>query len=198
MIKKIIYLLLFIALLSCEQKENNEICSGFHLEEATLTDSLDYEIINTILDSIYADFKYIHIEQQTYSTVNLESLKSRLDRHNIKLDTILLQNYKSQNDQEYLLGDRFDQSNVHIITIDERNCIFDKSSSPSWDNYYDKYPQSCGLYTFQRPGFNSKKNKAIIEYGWMAGPMTGEGYIVILEKGDNGWEITHRFVTWVS
>ena len=195
---KIISLLFLISLLSCKKKDT-DLCPGFQLEKATLVSSLDYDIINTIIDSIYTDFKYIHINQETDSSVNIENLKSRLQYHNITIDTVLLQNYKKQNSQEYFLSDEFKQPNTHLIATKEIECLLSISDNifDSWGYYYKKYPTSSGNYIFHRPGFNTNKDVAIIQYEWIAGPQTGEGYIVVLEKINDKWKITYYFVTWV-
>ena len=199
--KTIIISILFttILLISCKEKEKIEMCANFQLEETTLTNDLDYEIINTILDSIYSNVNYMHILQKTYSTVNVEGLKTRLKNKNIEIDTLILLHYKDQNNQSYFLSDKFKQENIELISNDEFMCFFsDANPYSGWENYYGKYNSSFGQCTFQRPGFNTNINKAIIEYGWMAGADKGEGYVVILEKTDDGWEIIHYFVTWVS
>jgi hypothetical protein len=199
--KTIIISVLFttILLISCKEKEKNEICTNFELEDATLTDDLDYEIINTVLDSIYGDLKFIHIYQNTDSCVHIENLQERLLNHDIYIDALILQNYKKSNDISYTFANKFNSNNVNLLGKDELECLFTgEDAYAKWDNYYKKYNTSSGQYTFKRPGFSTDKNKAIIEYGWMAGADIGEGYVVILEKTDDGWEIIHYFVTWVS
>lgn len=197
--KTIIISILFttILLISCIEKEKIEMCDNFQLEKATLTDDLDYEIINTILDSIYSNFDYIHINQNTNFHVNLENIQERLLNHGINIDTLTLQNYKKMNEVSYTFANKFNSSNVYLLGKDESECLFTgKDAYAKWENYYKKYPKSSGIYTFSRPGIYN--GIAIIEYGWMAGADKGEGYVVILEKVNDRWTIVHYFVTWVS
>ncbi len=197
---KIILLLQLIIflILSCDEKKEVELCPDFKLEEATLIDILDYELINIIFDSIYSNTNYIHVLQKTNSNININELKIKLKDRNIEIDTLLLLNYETQNNHSYFFNNKF-QENVELLSNDEFNCFFeDTNPYSSWENYYKKYKYSNGQYTFKRPGFNSNKNKAIIEYSWMAGADKGESYIVILEKINNKWKIIHHFVTWVS
>ena len=199
--KTIIISVLFttILLMSCGKKEV-KLCDGFKLKEPTLTDDLDYEIINTILDSIYGNFKFIHINQKTSFNVNIENLIISLQNQNIEIDTLLISNYKSKNDINYFLSNKFEQKNVQLVTDEELECLLngDDDIFSAWDNYYKKYPISSGNYIFYRPGFNINNDVAIIEYEWYAGPETGEAYIVLLEKQNNKWKIIHYFVTSAS
>jgi len=196
--KTIIISVLFttILLMSCG-KEEVKLCDGFKLEEPTLTDDLDYEIINTVLDSIYYNFNHIHINQNTDSYVHIEDLQERLLNHGINIDTLTLQNYKKSNDVSYTFANKFNSNNVYLLSKDESECLFTgEDAYAKWGNYYKKYPKSSGNYKFSRPGIYN--DIAIIEYGWRAGADIGEGYVVILEKTNDGWGIIHYFVTWVS
>lgn len=185
--------------MSCEKKKEVKLCDGFSLEEPTLKDSLDYEIINTVLDSIYYNYNYIHINQNTDSYVNVENLQERLLNHGINIDTLTLQNYNKRNDISYIFANNFNSNNVNLLGKDESECLFTgEDAYAKWENYYKKYNTSSGQYTFKRPGFSTDKNKAIIEYGWMAAADIGEGYVVILEKVNDKWTIVNYFVTWVS
>ncbi len=196
--KKIVIPILFVLLLiSCKEREEIEMCSNFQLEDANLTDDLEYEIINTIIDSIYSNVKCMHILQQTDSSI--WDIKRRLENKNVEIASLMLQDYKDKNNKSYLLSDKFSQKNIKLISNDELRCIFsDTDAFASWRNYYKKYNNSFGYCRFNRPGFNTNKNKAIIEYGWRAGADVGEGYVVVLEKLNDRWVIVHYFPTWIS
>ena len=199
--KTIIISVLFTTILlnGCGKKKEVKLCDDYSLEEPTLKDSLDYEIINTVLDSIYYNYNYIHINQNTDSYVNIENLQERLLNHGINIDTLTLQNYKKRNDISYTFANNFNSNNVNLLGKDESECLFTgEDAYAKWENYYKKYNTSSGQYTFKRPGFSTNKNKAIIEYGWRAGADIGEGYVVILEKVNDKWIIVNYFVTWVS
>jgi hypothetical protein len=188
-----------ILLMSCGKEKEVKLCDGYKLEEPTLKDSLDYEIINTILNSIYGDLKFIHINQNTDYYVNIENLQERLLNHGINIDTLTLQNYNKRNDISYIFANNFNNNTVNLLGKDESECLFTGDDAyAKWENYYKKYNTSSGIYTFKRPGFSADKNKAIIEYSWIDGADIGEGYVVILEKVNNKWKIIHYFVTWVS
>ena len=199
MMKTIIISVLFTAILlmSCGKEKEVKLCDGFKLEEPTLKDSLDYEIINTVIDSIYHNFNHIHINQNTNSYVLIEDLKERLLNHGINIDTLTLQNFDKKNDVSYTFANEFNSNNVYLFGKDESECVFTGGDAyAKWENYYKKYPNSTGIYKFSRPGIYN--NIAIIEYGWLAGADIGEGYVVILEKANGRWTIVHYFVTWVS
>ncbi len=200
--KKLIIPILLIAILlmNCKDKETIEICDNFSLEEATLTENLDYEVINAILDEYYGDVKFMLIEQKTQPVYDLyiESAKRKLKDMGIK-DSSIFKDYRNKNNQQYFLSEKLNRPNIKLINKLELNCLFsEKDAVENWEKYYRKYKFSSGNYTFARPGFNKNKDKAIIEYGYMAGPMTGEGSLVLLEKIDNKWKVIKRLSTWAS
>lgn len=198
--RKIIIIQLLIAILffSCKKESEEELCSDFKLEEPTLNDETDYEIINAVLETYFIDFDFLHIVQKTKTTVHIELIEDKLASENIVLDSLTKSDFLEKNESEfYLSNDILKFNSAHLISNAEFNCFF-SAEYQGWEDYYNRYPKSTGIHTFTRPGINDSGTQAIIEYGWQAHYDTGMGYFIILEKENNIWQIKHRFYTWAS
>ena len=194
----IIQLVVTILLVSCKKDNEETLCTDFKLEQSTLNSELDYEIINSVLATYFINSDFIHIVQETKSPVHSEFIKDKLESENIVIDSLLLSDYSEKNTIAYFLSsNNLELNTILLINPTETNCFFSVEFK-GWANYYKKYPKSTGLYTFSRPGINSAGNQAIIEYGWQADYDKGMGYLVILEKENNKWIVTHRLYTWAS
>jgi len=194
----IIQLLIVILFLSCKKESEEKLCSDFKLEEPTLSNETEYEIINAVLETYYIDFDFLHIVQKTKSTVHIGLIEDKLASENIVLDSLLKSDFLEKNESEFYLSNDISNFNTaHLISTAEFNCFFSVEYK-GWENYYKKYPKSTGIHSFTRPGINDSGNQAIIEYGWQTNYDTGMGYFIILEKENNIWKVKNRFYTWAS
>ncbi|HAL64618.1 MAG TPA: hypothetical protein DCP10_03490 [Bacteroidales bacterium] len=192
----IIQLLVTILLLSCKKDNEKTLCTDYKLEQSTLNNELDYEIINSVLETYFINSDFIHIVQKTTSPVHSEFIKDKLVSENIVFDSLLLSDYSEKNSNAYFLSsNNFELNTVRLINPTETNCFFSVEYK-GWGNYYKKYPKSTGLHSFSRPGINNTGNQTIIEYGWQAHYDTGMGYLVVLEKVNNKWIVKNRMPTW--
>ena len=61
------------------------------------------------------------------------------------------------------------------------------------------YSGAPGITEFSRVGFNSKKNKALVEAGFSGrSHLQTCGYLVLLEKRKNSWVIQKKAISWIS
>lgn len=190
-------LIITISLLSCENKNEETFCEKNPLEKPTLIDSVDYKVINSIIDYYYSDFSFIHIDQETDSTTStfIDNIKSKLASSNIEYDSLTLLDYSIKNRAICYLSESLLKSPIKLISHKELNCYFSFQKS-GWEKYYQKYPNSFGFLSFSRPGINTQLNKAIVEYGWYNGYQGGMGYLLLLEKVNNNWIVKNRVYMW--
>jgi hypothetical protein len=192
-------LLLGLLLFNCNKKTAETLCEGFPLESPTLTNEPDYTIFNLIFSEYYPEYKYVNLIQRTDSigSSNIDYIKWTLADQNIEYDSLMLTDYLEKNNSSYYLSGSLMINPVQLISPLELNCLFNYQDY-FWEKYYQKYPESNGYFSFSRPGFNPEGNEAIIEYGWYAGNLAAEGYLVILEKTGSSWKIVHHLITWIS
>lgn len=67
-----------------------------------------------------------------------------------------------------------------------------------WDEFYKKYPNSPGIISVSRVGFNKEKNQAVVYVGLQSDYLAGRGVIFLLEKKDNSWQIKKQTLLWIS
>lgn len=199
--------IVLLIITGCEKKLDDQIidnlpidtsfCDNFPLENSTLKDSVDYAIINSILECFYSNEDSIHFKQSTNYSVGVENIEMTLSYINIDFDSSLLSDYKTKNNNSYILTDSLLSKSVTLISQQELTCIFNFEDS-GWEKYYEKYPKSGGFLSFYRPGINNQKNKAIVEYGYYTNYLGAIMFIVLLEKENNNWIITHRLITRIA
>jgi hypothetical protein len=84
-----------------------------------------------------------------------------------------------------------------LLTREEMNRIFDINTS-GWDVFYTRYPNSPGLTTISRVGFNAGFTQALVYIGTQSHWLAGAGYYVLLEKVDDAWTVVQQIMVWIS
>lgn len=145
----------------------------------------------------YPENKFVNIIQQTDTSVSTEYVRQRLISANAAIDSSMLVNFELRNANGYFLDEGYLDDYVHLINRKELQCLFSTDGS-GWERYYQKYDESNGYLIFSMPGINADKNKAILVYSHECGALCGSGFMVLLERKDNKWVVTDRFITWIS
>lgn len=86
------------------------------------------------------------------------------------------------------------KNKVTYLTNKELSLIF---KDGEWGNYYKIY-NNQPIIRCSRPGFNERKDRAMIYYSTTTGSRAGAGYIIILEKVDGKWIQKDSCNMWVS
>lgn len=92
---------------------------------------------------------------------------------------------------------KFNLAKYFLLSEKKKDQIF-KGSGNGWDYFYSKYPDSGGITSFSRVGFNLKKDKALVFVGHQAHYMAGAGLYYLLSKENNVWKIKGRRLIWIS
>ncbi|HPD14841.1 MAG TPA: hypothetical protein PLE19_07820 [Planctomycetota bacterium] len=67
-----------------------------------------------------------------------------------------------------------------------------------WNRFYAKYPESRGLLTVSRVGFNKAGDQALVEIGSHSGALAAGGTLLLLAKEKGAWVVKKRFWLWAS
>lgn len=86
---------------------------------------------------------------------------------------------------------------IVLINDSETSEIF-SDRTKGWKFFYARYPDSQGITTLSRVGFNSSKTEAVVYFGTQSDWLAGAGYQVILQKIDGTWKVTSRRMLWIS
>lgn len=76
--------------------------------------------------------------------------------------------------------------------------LFKKSVQRGWQKFYEKYPNSAGIFEFSDVQYSKAKTKAILYYAVRRNGLNGGGSIVILDKTDGEWKITQEASLWAN
>ena len=199
--KKLLVLIgLTIILSGCEKKTEETFCYSIPLATPTIYEDIEYQIINTIIETYYyPELNSVEIDQMTTLLLpdDIKYIREDIEQENIAYDTTSLLDYLERNKTNNFFNYSQIHSAVHLISNVEIDCLF-SSGDDGWQKFYQKYPIYKGFFMFSRPGINTQKNKAIIEYSWVRNYLACEWYIVVLEKIDENWVVTHRILTAVT
>ena len=70
---------------------------------------------------------------------------------------------------------------------DEAYARFDRDFAPA-----------TTFYLVSRPGFDAERRHAVITTGSSCGSLCGRGEVLLLVRGEHGWRVTFRTMTWIS
>src|SRR5258708_125572 len=82
-----------------------------------------------------------------------------------------------------------------LITRGELDKVF---KGGRWQDFYKKYPEAGGVWSFSRPGYNSARNEAVLSVGHGCGELCGTGHLYFLVKQNGEWKVQNRLMLWIS
>lgn len=109
-------------------------------------------------------------------------------------------NEKNYRRSSQLLENLFElKSKIVLVNDSEIKELFAEGCEEGWGKFYQKYPNSQGITTLSRVGFNQEKNRAIVYIGTQSHCLAGIGNLVDLQKDQSGnWKIVKQINLWVS
>jgi len=92
---------------------------------------------------------------------------------------------------------------MELVSNATVNRIFSvkRNANPNgWDVFYQRFPESDGLFAISRVGIDSKGTVAIIYLGEHYGYLSGRGRIWVLRREGGKWILTHERIglEWIS
>jgi len=88
---------------------------------------------------------------------------------------------------------------VDYIVVDSKEIErFFKDGLEGWTGFYRRYPNSSGIISFSRIGFNRERNQALVSSSRGCGGLCGSGHYVLLSKSHGSWRVDNMVMTWVS
>ena len=190
-------LILLLILSGCIKEVDSPICTGYSLEMATITDTLEYKIIEAVIRT-FGNQDFVHVHQNSSQVVGYELVFDILKDNGVSVDSLMLVDLANKGVQsENWDASLFGINSVKLIGSEEMNCLFSNTQN-GWEGYYKKYPDSNGFFTFARPGIHSNNKEAVLEYGWHGGMLAGAGYVVLLEEVNGEWQVKQVVPTWVA
>lgn len=126
-------------------------------------------------------------------------LRSRDENSPIEQSMVDDYNEKNYRRSSQLAVELFGGKNKIILVSDlEVKEFFNEGCNEGWKKLGEKYPNSQGLTTLSRVGFNKEKTRAVVYLGHSFACLGGAGHLVILEKQFDGWKIVQSNMLWIS
>jgi hypothetical protein len=81
-----------------------------------------------------------------------------------------------------------------------RELFEEKNSKPhdGWMGFYTKHPKAGGIWSFSRPGYNNRKDEAVLYVTHSCGWLCGTGHLYLLTKEHDQWKVKNRLFLWIS
>jgi hypothetical protein len=84
-----------------------------------------------------------------------------------------------------------------LLSAAEYDEIFAINTS-SWDVFYTRFPNSPGLTTVSRVGFNEDWSQALVYVGTISHWKSGSGMYVLLGNSSGTWQVVEQVLAWIS
>lgn len=110
----------------------------------------------------------------------------------------LWENYLDRNDRSYPLSTEMEIGREYTLLDDEEMSDIFNNYEDGWDEFYRRYPDSPGITTFSRVGFNPDRTEALVYMGAQFHYLAGSGNLIRLEKQDGVWKIMDEIMLWIS
>lgn len=164
----------------------------------------DYEIYSAVIQSMFIDATHPAIvvieESTTRANVGLFSLSDAVGAIEDQwpdLGDEALADFEATNQDSSALERGFTLSvDYSLISEQEIESIF--SAAGGWDDFYAKYPDSQGIFTLSRVGFNEAKDAAALYVANRMHGVGGGGQVVLMKKTADGWAVQGSRRLWIS
>jgi hypothetical protein len=106
--------------------------------------------------------------------------------------------FRVRNEAAYSIRPDMDLGVEYVLLSQaERNQIFGQNQS-GWEIFYSRYPNTPGITTLSRVGFNAALDQALVYLGTQSDWLAGAGYYILRKKANGFWTIDQKVMTWIS
>lgn len=164
----------------------------------------EYAVYEAVIESLYLteDIELIVIKNWTATNVSPgKSSDTEAEYIREKLGTAIesetLNDYSAKNKQSYQLDQDISLDVPYVLLSEaELTKIFEREGG--WDRFYEIYPNSQGIMTLSRVGFNTQIDQALVYIGNQADYLAGRGYYVLLTKKGDVWTVNNMILARIS
>lgn len=170
----------------------------------------DYAVLSRTIKTLYLDRV---IESERIDLLVLEERTSLQEKVGIDLDKVFLRfqkeipnvekevfdDLKTKNKQAEQLGAALDIPIKYTIVSKEdlKKSIGEGDPASMWTRFYKAYPNSSGLVSVSRVGFNRNMSQSLVYLERSCGPHCADGRIVFLTKEPVGWVVQKIHILWM-
>jgi hypothetical protein len=159
-------------------------------------------VYEALFAEIYGEPRiYVLMEQSSPGMEGVEALESIIDTYLPRfsdLEAETAESFQSRNETATSLPPGMDIGLPYVLlTQADFDGIFALNTS-GWNVFYTRYPNSPGMTTVSRVGFNRDLTQAFVYAGTWSNWLAGAGYYYLLEKVDGSWVILQQVMAWIS
>lgn len=119
-----------------------------------------------------------------------------LDMHDLERSTA--ENFRARNDTVTPVSPTMDLGSEYVLVSQEEMSQIFSQNRDGWALFYERYPDTPGITTISRVGFNETLDQALVYIGTMSHWLAGAGYYVLLGKVNGAWIVEQQVMTWIS
>ena len=200
------YLISFL-LFSCSYEQRENCDCNVDQTDLMVYSTLISEIILPEIDSIPSydtlnnEYHFIkNIKRRNFLLVD-STRTYQGNKLKINVDSILEKDFINKNMHSCRLCIKSLQSSrFYPFSNDDRNKYFNKKKQPyqGFKQLYKDYKDVSGIIELSMIGYNSMKNRALVEISFHIGPLNAFGSLVELRLFDNKWKIENVYNEWIS
>ncbi len=194
----ILVALLLITLTTACQQEATPVPTPMEVDPQAEEES----VYASLFAEIYGEPRmYVLMEQSSPGMGGVEALDSILDTYLTRfsdLEAETAESFRLRNETATSLPANMDIGLPYVLlTQADFQEIFALNTS-GWDVFYTRYPNSPGMTTLSRVGFNDDFTQAFLYAGTWSNWLAGAGFYYLLEKVDGAWVILQQVMAWIS
>jgi len=116
--------------------------------------------------------------------------------HGLEADTV--KNFRERNATTTLLASDMNLGVSYVLLNQgELDQIF-ALNQDGWQVFFERYPNSPGLLSLSRVGFNARFDQALVYLGIQSQWLNGSGHYFLLSEVKGSWSIDQMVQTWIS
>lgn len=147
---------------------------------------------NTYITSDNLTSKDLSQKYQTYNwTENYKKERPSIIDTNT---TRLLINYCQIKADKFTLADDFKQTFRTVLI--KKFPIRQKFIQQDWRNFYKKYPDSGGIFSFSKIRYYTEDTTAIVYYWVRRNGLNGHGALAVMVKNNGEWQLKYKTYLW--
>ena len=162
----------------------------------------DYAVYTAALaDPSYRDGRSVVIRDRTFKYPELKE-ESALNDFVAKTPGVLddtVKDFELKNKKGHRLENLFKlKVATTLVNSQEMDEMFDRDFIAAWQTVEEKYPNSVGIISLSRIGFDREKTQAIVYIGRGCGPICGESRFFLLVKEAGHWSVRSSVIISIS
>jgi hypothetical protein len=159
-------------------------------------------IYTAVFEELYGEPQmYVIMSDTAVSIQGVEGMDAALETIGAQMtgvDEETAASFRDRNEASFPVPANMDLDLPYVLlTSTEMDQIFDINTS-SWDVFYTRYPNSPGITTISRIGFNTDYTQALVYTGTMSHWLAGAGFYIFLEKSSGEWLVMTKVMAWIS